>query len=89
MKSPITSFRSEKLSKLVADEIETYLLSLEEQDADNLYRQTIDLVEAPLIRLVMEYTHGNQLRAAAFLGFNKAVLRSKLKRHRLPPFDCL
>lgn len=40
-------------------------------------------VEPPLFRAVMDYTQGNQTRAAEILGINRATLRKKLKQYRL------
>ena len=40
-------------------------------------------VEAPLLESVLAHTKGNQSRAAAMLGINRATLRKKLKRYNL------
>ncbi len=36
-------------------------------------------VEEPLFRAVLDYTEGNQSRAADILGMNRGTLRKKLK----------
>jgi Fis family transcriptional regulator len=36
-------------------------------------------VEVPLLEAVMEYTKGNQSRAAILLGLSRGTLRKKLK----------
>jgi two-component system nitrogen regulation response regulator GlnG len=48
-----------------------------------LYDRVIAEVEAPLIRLVLAATGGNQLRAAEVLGLNRNTLRKKLREHGL------
>ena len=39
-------------------------------------------MEKPLLSVVLEYTRGNQTRAAEF-GLNRGTLRKKLKAHGL------
>jgi two-component system, NtrC family, nitrogen regulation response regulator GlnG len=45
---------------------------------DGLYHRTLDLLERPLLSLVMEKCRGNQIRAARLLGLNRNTLRKKL-----------
>jgi len=40
-------------------------------------------VEEPLLKAVLDYTSGNQLRAADILGINRGTLRKKLKQFGL------
>ena len=40
-------------------------------------------VEQPLQKAVLEYTEGNQSRAADILGINRGTLRKKLKTYGL------
>jgi two-component system nitrogen regulation response regulator GlnG len=53
--------------------------------AGGLYDRVIAEVEAPLIRLVLAATGGNQVRAAEVLGLNRNTLRKKLQDHGLRP----
>jgi two-component system nitrogen regulation response regulator GlnG len=50
-----------------------------------LYDRIITEVEAPLLRLVLAATGGNQLRAAEVLGLNRNTLRKKIQQHGLRP----
>ncbi len=43
-----------------------------------LYDRVIEEVEAPLIRLTLAATRGNQIRAAEILGLNRNTLRKKI-----------
>jgi Fis family transcriptional regulator len=43
----------------------------------------ISEVEQPLFEAVLEYTDGNQCRAADILGINRGTLRKKLKTYNL------
>ena len=40
-------------------------------------------IEEPLLRAVLEFTRGNQSRAAEVLGINRSTLRKKLRFHGL------
>ncbi|MCF6188934.1 MAG: Fis family transcriptional regulator [Cocleimonas sp.] len=84
MKSlPITSPNGHSLSETTTTTVKEYLQLLGDQDASYLYRQVMDEVERPLLEVLMSHTNGNQSRTAAYLGINRATLRSKLKRHSL------
>ena len=49
----------------------------------DLYDLVIGEVEKPLLRSVLDYTAGNQSKAAAILGINRGTLRKKLIEHSL------
>ena len=53
------------------------------ENEGRVYRFLTDSMEKPLLTKLMEYTNGNQLKAAQILGINRNTLRSKLKRHGL------
>ncbi len=65
----------------VARELAAYLSRLEGDDAVDLYRLVMDQVEPALFDAVLDYCAGNQTRAAAMLGINRATLRKKMQRH--------
>jgi len=48
-------------------------------DNGNLYDTIINLVEEPLIRMVLNETKGNQVKASEILGLNRNTLRKKIK----------
>jgi len=80
---PAISITGSSLSETTRDTVENYLTLLGDHDATFLYRQIMDEVERPLLKVMMEHTNGNQSRTAACLGINRATLRSKLKRHSI------
>lgn len=46
-----------------------------------LYDRVLEAMEKPLLKVVLEATDGNQLRAAEVLGINRNTLRKKLREH--------
>jgi Fis family transcriptional regulator len=63
--------------------LDAYFQRLNGHRPSGLYQLVLREVEEPLFRSVMEYTDGNQLRAAAILGINRGTLRRKLEDYGL------
>src|SRR5205823_5259407 len=60
-----------------------YFTSLNGHRPARLYDLVLREVEEPLFRVVLDYVHGNQSRAADILGINRGTLRKKLKQFGL------
>ena len=45
----------------------------------SLHEIVLKQIERPLIRIVLEKTNGNQIRAAEILGINRNTLRKKMQ----------
>jgi Fis family transcriptional regulator len=58
--------------------LDAYFQRLNGHRPSGLYQLVLREVEEPLFRAVMQYTEGNQLRAAEILGINRGTLRRKL-----------
>ncbi|SRR5579862_936942 len=56
-----------------------YFASLNGHRPARLYDLVMHEVELPLFRAVLEYSDGNQSRAAVILGINRGTLRKKLR----------
>lgn len=67
----------------VATSIKRYLGDLNGCDSGNLYEIALRELEIPLFAEVLGHCDGNQSRAAAMLGLNRATLRKKLKAYGL------
>lgn len=65
----------------VKQALRNYLSQLNGQDVDDLYELVLSEVEDPMLDIVMQYTRGNQTRAANMLGINRGTLRKKLKKY--------
>ena len=63
----------------VKQALKNYFAQLNGQDVNDLYELVLAEVEQPL--LDMEYTRGNQTRAALMMGINRGTLRKKLKKY--------
>lgn len=67
----------------VRQAVSGYVANLNGQDTTELYETVLCEVEKPMLDIVMQYTRGNQTRAASMLGINRGTLRKKLKKYGL------
>ncbi|WP_018138955.1 MULTISPECIES: helix-turn-helix domain-containing protein [unclassified Thioalkalivibrio] len=71
------------LAESVRNALDQYFETLDGQSSHDLYALVMNEVERPLLACVLERCNGNQSRAAALLGLNRATLRKKLRAHGL------
>ena len=71
--------KNQPLHDSVRQALESYFTQLKDTPPNNLYDLVLAEVEVPLLEAVMEYTKGNQSRAAILLGLSRGTLRKKLK----------
>lgn len=72
------------LGECVTRTVRRYLADIGDTPcADGLHALVLREVEIPLLREVLAFHDGNQSRAAAALGINRATLRKKLATHGL------
>ena len=74
---------AEPLRSCVRQAVEEYFRNLDGHDASGLFALVMAEVEAPLLETTLAHAGGNQSRAAAMLGINRATLRKKLMRYGL------
>lgn len=67
----------------VKQALKSYFSQLEGETVNDLYEFVLMEVEQPLLDMVMQYTRGNQTRAATMMGLNRGTLRKKLKKYGL------
>lgn len=77
------SARIKPLSALTDEALKSYFATLNGHRPGDLYQLVIGEVEKPLLKAVLNYTRGNQSRAAEILGINRGTLRKKLKSYEL------
>ena len=63
--------------------LESYFADLDGVAPSAMYQMILDVVEKPLLDVVMKHANGNQSRAAEWLGINRNTLRRKLLEHQL------
>ena len=80
-----SKFKTNKkpLCQHTEDALDSYFRTLNGDRPGDLYDLVIGEVERPLLKAVMDYTHGNQSQAAGILGINRGTLRKKLRTHSL------
>lgn len=71
------------LRECVTRAVRRYLHDLDSQMPDGLYELVLREVETPLLSEVLAWAGGNQSKAAAALGINRATLRKKLAALRI------
>jgi Fis family transcriptional regulator len=80
---PVDLSPSAPLRDQVYETLSVYFGNLGGQAPSNLYNLVQKEVEPPLLEIVMEFTGGNQTRAALILGLNRGTLRKKLRQYRI------
>ncbi len=71
------------IENCVRDSLEQYFKDLRGAEPHSVYDMVIQVVEKPLLDVVMQRAEGNQSRAAEWLGINRNTLRRKLLDHKL------
>ena len=76
---------SERLSieACIRANLEDYFRDLDGTDPTGLYDMLLQVIEKPLLDVVMQRAGHNQSRAAEWLGLNRNTLRKKLVEHQL------
>ena len=71
------------IEECVRESLESYFKDLHGVDPQGMYDMILNVVERPLLDVVMKHAEGNQSKAAEWLGINRNTLRRKLLEHRL------
>jgi Fis family transcriptional regulator len=71
------------IQECVRTSLESYLRDLGESEPNGMYTMLVNVVEKPLLEVVMLHADNNQSRAAQWLGLNRNTLRKKLLEHKL------
>ena len=75
----------EELDRLLNAVLPTVVRGAAASEGGRLYRTVMGRVEMPLLRLALELSAGNQLKAARLLGINRNTLRKRLRLMGLLP----
>ncbi len=60
-----------------------FLSDIGDTECTGIYQRVIDETEIGMLQAIMEFTQGNQSKAAQLLGITRATLRQRLTRHKL------
>ncbi len=71
--------RGDSLENIIATRLKPFVEKTDMKGRQDIYDLIIPFMERPLLRLVLEKTGGNQLRAAEVLGINRNTLRKKIR----------
>jgi len=71
--------RGDSLENIIATRLKPFIEKTEMKGRQDVYELIMPFMERPLLRLVLERTGGNQLRAAEVLGLNRNTLRKKIR----------
>ena len=74
---------SHSLRECAEKTLRRYFADLEGHNPADLYEFVLGEIEPPLLRTLLDYTRGNQSRAAAILGINRSTLRKKLRQYKI------
>ncbi|AWK14424.1 DNA-binding transcriptional regulator Fis [Candidatus Fukatsuia symbiotica] len=79
----VTTKPLKSLRDSVQQSLKNYFSQLDGENVTELYELVLTEVEQPLLDRMMQYTRGNQTRAAGMLGINRGTLRKKLKKYSM------
>jgi len=71
--------RGDSLENVIATRLKPFIEKTDLDGRQDIYELIMPFMERPLLRLVLERTCGNQLRAAEVLGINRNTLRKKIR----------
>jgi two-component system nitrogen regulation response regulator GlnG len=74
-----SSEKGTSLEDLIAGKLNASLTQMDVTELNDLYDMVLQQMERPLIRIVLEKTRNNQVRAAEILGINRNTLRKKIQ----------
>ena len=74
---------SKDIDDCVRRSVEQFLSELHGAEPHALLDLFLGAAEKPLLEVVLRHAHGNQSKAAQWLGINRNTLRRKLLDHRL------
>lgn len=81
--APHEGRQTRPLRDLTEQALQKYFKNLNGHRPDDLYALVLRQVEQPLLKTVLDYTGGNQTKAADILGINRGTLRKKLRDYDL------
>lgn len=72
-----------ELANSVKASLDQYFQDLDGEPPHAVYDMVLSCIEKPLLEYVMQYTSGNQSKAAEILDINRNTLRKKLQQYNI------
>jgi Fis family transcriptional regulator, factor for inversion stimulation protein len=76
-----TNLDSITLRQAVKDTLKNYFTNIGNEQPVDFYSILLEEVERPLLEVLINHTHYNQVRMAQILGLSRGTLRKKLKQY--------
>lgn len=80
---PLEGANSFSIQDFLEEKLKRYLKQMTKLEKCNLYDSVVSEVEKALIRIVLNETGGNQLKASKTLGINRNTLRAKVREYKI------
>ena len=69
------------LRQAVKDTLKNYFTNIGSEQPVDFYSILLEEIERPLLEVLINFTHYNQVRMAQILGISRGTLRKKLKQY--------
>jgi Fis family transcriptional regulator len=69
------------LRQSVRDTLKNYFTNIGGEQPVDFYSILLEEIERPMLEVLINYTHYNQVRMAQILGISRGTLRKKLKQY--------
>lgn len=80
---PLEEANSFSIQDFLEEKLKRYLKEMTKLEKCNLYDSVVSEVEKALIKIVLNETGGNQLKASKTLGINRNTLRTKIREYKI------
>ena len=71
------------LKQVVKDTLRNYFTNIGGEQPVDFYAILLEEIERPLLEVLINHTHYNQVKMAQILGISRGTLRKKLKQYGL------
>ena len=71
------------LKQVVRDTLRNYFSNIGSEQPIDFYAILLEEIERPLMEVLINHTHYNQVKMAQILGMSRGTLRKKLKQYGL------
>ncbi|HXX54388.1 MAG TPA: sigma-54 dependent transcriptional regulator [Thermodesulfovibrionales bacterium] len=80
---PLEETNTFSIQDFLEEKLKRYLKEMTKLEKCNLYDSVVSEVEKALIKIVLNETGGNQLKASRTLGINRNTLRTKIREYKI------